>query len=265
MACWSGPGWENHGRANRAPPHSARNAEKAGADKKTARRTLLRGSRRCWPPAAPNMVEIAPRLPSAHESPHAPDRKSSRRPADLLATSDLDERERRWGRYHQGRCRTTSPALRPLFRRCRAAAAIPGLWRCGRTFFDLRGAGAPMPEISLAGRRPAAKGPAIVGANLGQNFAAFVIGDPVRLPWLRWKTWSTTAVKFTEGGSVAAETSRPLRRRERQRSVFSFRGFPTAASVFSLAENQAPVPPVFRRPMSRSRSASAAPGLDCRR
>jgi two-component system, sensor histidine kinase len=147
--------------------------------------------------AAGNMVEIA-LAAFAHEV---------RTPltgilavSDLLATSDLDERERRWvdtikaGAEHLA-------ALATLF----VDAARSGNSGLGvrQDFFDLcalaRNAG-----DSLAGRA-AAKG-LQSSVEISQKLAAFVIGDPVRLR-AALENLVDNAVKFTESGSVALKVT----------------------------------------------------------
>jgi CheY-like chemotaxis protein/nitrogen-specific signal transduction histidine kinase len=150
--------------------------------------------------ATPNMVEIA-LAAFAHEV---------RTPltgilavSDLLATSDLDERERRWvdtikaGAEHLA-------GLATLF----VDAARTGNSGLGvrQDFFDLR-ALARNAGDSLAGRA-AAKG-LQSSVEISEKLAAFVIGDPVRLR-AALENLVDNAVKFTEGGSVALNVT-PLR------------------------------------------------------
>jgi CheY-like chemotaxis protein len=151
-------------------------------------------------PAAPNMVETA-LAAFAHEV---------RTPltgilavSDLLATSDLDERERRWvdtikaGAEHLA-------GLATLF----VDAARSGNSGLGvrQDFFDLR-ALARNAGDSLAGRA-AAKG-LQSSVEISEKLAAFVIGDPVRLR-AALENLVDNAVKFTESGRVALDVA-PLR------------------------------------------------------
>jgi CheY-like chemotaxis protein/nitrogen-specific signal transduction histidine kinase len=123
--------------------------------------------------------------------------------SDLLATSDLDERERRWvdtikaGAEHLA-------ALATLF----VDAARSGSSGLGvrQDFFDLR-ALARAAGDSLAGRA-AAKG-LQSSAEISEKLAAFVIGDPVRLR-AALENLVDNAVKFTETGSVALHVT-PVR------------------------------------------------------
>jgi CheY-like chemotaxis protein len=123
--------------------------------------------------------------------------------SDLLATSDLDERERRWvdtikaGAEHLA-------GLATLF----VDAARSGNSGLGvrQDFFDLR-ALARNAGDSLAGRA-AAKG-LQSSVEISEKLAAFVIGDPVRLR-AALENLVDNAVKFTESGSVGLNVT-PLR------------------------------------------------------
>src|SRR5882672_2684020 len=123
--------------------------------------------------------------------------------SDLLATSDLDERERRWvdtikaGAEHLA-------SLATLF----VDAARSGRSGLGvrQDFFDLR-ALARNAGDSLAGRA-AAKG-LQSSVQISEKLAAFVIGDPVRLR-AALENLVDNAVKFTESGSVALNVA-PVR------------------------------------------------------
>jgi CheY-like chemotaxis protein len=150
--------------------------------------------------ATPNMVETA-LAAFAHEV---------RTPltgilavSDLLATSDLDERERRWvdtikaGAEHLA-------GLATLF----VDAARSGNSGLGvrQDFFDLR-ALARNAGDSLAGRA-AAKG-LQSSVEISEKLTAFVIGDPVRLR-AALENLVDNAVKFTEAGRVALNVT-PVR------------------------------------------------------
>jgi CheY-like chemotaxis protein/nitrogen-specific signal transduction histidine kinase len=150
--------------------------------------------------ATPNMVETA-LAAFAHEV---------RTPltgilavSDLLATSDLDERERRWvdtikaGAEHLA-------GLATLF----VDAARSGNSGLGvrQDFFDLR-ALARNAGDSLAGRA-AAKG-LQSSVEISENLPAFVIGDPVRLR-AALENLVDNAVKFTESGRVSLNVT-PVR------------------------------------------------------
>ena len=123
--------------------------------------------------------------------------------SELLATSDLDERERRWvdtikaGAEHLA-------GLATLF----VDAARSGKSGLGvrQDFFDLR-ALARHAGDSLAGRA-AAKG-LQWSVEISEELPAFVIGDPVRLR-AALENLIDNAVKFTEQGSVMLKAA-PLR------------------------------------------------------
>jgi signal transduction histidine kinase/CheY-like chemotaxis protein len=123
--------------------------------------------------------------------------------SDLLATSDLGERERRWvdtikaGAEHLA-------GLATLF----VDAARSGRSGLGtrQDFFDLRALARHVGD-SLAGRA-AAKG-LQWNVDISDQLPAFVIGDPVRLR-AALENLIDNAVKFTERGSVALQVA-PLR------------------------------------------------------
>jgi CheY-like chemotaxis protein/nitrogen-specific signal transduction histidine kinase len=123
--------------------------------------------------------------------------------SDLLATSDLDERERRWvdtikaGAEHLA-------GLATLF----VDAARSGKSGLGtrQDFFDLRALARHVGD-SLAGRA-AAKG-LQWSVDISDHLPVFVIGDPVRLR-AALENLIDNAVKFTERGSVALQVA-PLR------------------------------------------------------
>jgi len=123
--------------------------------------------------------------------------------SDLLATSDLDERERRWvdtikaGAEHLA-------SLATLF----VDAARSGRSGLGvrQDFFDLR-ALARNAGDSLAGRATA-KG-LESSVEISEKLPAFVIGDPVRLR-AALENLIDNAVKFTEAGGVALRVA-PIR------------------------------------------------------
>lgn len=117
--------------------------------------------------------------------------------SDLLATSDLDERERRWvdtikaGAEHLARLAT-------LFVDAARGAVVSGV---RQDFFDLR-ALARSAGDSLAGRA-AAKG-LQSGVDISDKLPALVVGDPVRLR-AALENLIDNAVKFTDQGGVALE------------------------------------------------------------
>jgi CheY-like chemotaxis protein len=123
--------------------------------------------------------------------------------SDLLATSDLDERDRRWvdtikaGAEHLA-------SLATLF--VDAARSGGSALAVRQDFFDLR-ALARNAGDSLAGRA-AAKG-LQASVEISEKLPAFVIGDPVRLR-AALENLIDNAVKFTEQGSVTLKVT-PLR------------------------------------------------------
>ncbi|MEW6640823.1 MAG: ATP-binding protein [Pseudomonadota bacterium] len=127
--------------------------------------------------------------------------------SDLLATSDLDVRERRWAETIKASADHLS-ALATLF----VDAARSG--RAGlelrQDFFDL-GALARTAADSLAGRAAARGLHATV--RLPDKLPGFMIGDPVRLR-AALENLIDNAVKFTEQGSVELKLSVARSRRE---------------------------------------------------
>jgi CheY-like chemotaxis protein/nitrogen-specific signal transduction histidine kinase len=123
--------------------------------------------------------------------------------SDLLATSDLDERERRWvdtikaGAEHLA-------SLATLFVDA-AKSGSSGL-AVRQDFFDLR-ALARSAGDSLSGRA-AAKG-LQSSVEISEKLPAFVIGDPVRVR-AALENLIDNAVKFTEQGSVGLKVA-PVR------------------------------------------------------
>jgi CheY-like chemotaxis protein len=115
--------------------------------------------------------------------------------SDLLATSDLDEREKRWvdtikaGAEHLA-------SLATLFVDAARGGAAAGI---RQDLFDLR-ALARNAGDSLAGRA-AAKG-LHAEVDISEKLPALVIGDPVRLR-AALENLIDNAVKFTEAGGVA--------------------------------------------------------------
>jgi two-component system, sensor histidine kinase len=123
--------------------------------------------------------------------------------SDLLATSDLDERERRWvdtikaGAEHLA-------SLATLFVDA-ARSRGPGLG-VRQDFFDLRALARSVGD-SLAGRATAKGLQSQV--EISEKLPAFVIGDPVRLR-AALENLIDNAAKFTEVGGVALSV-KPMR------------------------------------------------------
>lgn len=163
-------------------------------------RTKAKARRRAAATAGPGMVQTA-LAAFAHEV---------RTPltgilaiSDLLATSDLDERERRWvdtikaGAEHLA-------SLATLFVDA-ARSRGPGLG-VRQDFFDLRALARSVGD-SLAGRATAKGLQSQV--DISDKLPAFVIGDPVRLR-AALENLIDNAAKFTEAGGVALSV-KPMR------------------------------------------------------
>ena len=118
--------------------------------------------------------------------------------SDLLATSDLDERERRWVDTIKAGAEHLASLATLFVDAARGGRAVAGM---RQDFFDLRalarGAG-----DSLAGRA-AAKG-LQSHVEISGKLPALVVGDPVRLR-AALENLIDNAVKFTEQGGVALE------------------------------------------------------------
>jgi two-component system, sensor histidine kinase len=119
--------------------------------------------------------------------------------SDLLATSDLDERERRWvdtikaGAEHLA-------SLATLFVDAAKTGTAGGV---RRDLFDLRALARNVGD-SLAGRA-AAKG-LQSAVDISEKLPALVVGDPVRLR-AALENLIDNAAKFTEQGGVALDVS----------------------------------------------------------
>jgi CheY-like chemotaxis protein len=174
-------------RSQRTTPPPKRRAKK-----RASRVAAGKSRKRAAVTAAPGMVEAA-LAAFAHEV---------RTPltgilaiSDLLATSDLDERERRWvdtikaGAEHLA-------SLATLFVDAASGKAAAGV---RRDFFDLRVLARNAGD-SLAGRA-AAKG-LQSQVDISDKLPALVVGDPVRLR-AALENLIDNAVKFTEAGGVA--------------------------------------------------------------
>jgi CheY-like chemotaxis protein len=174
-------------RSQRTTPPPKRRAKK-----RASRVAAGKSRRRAAATAAPGMVEAA-LAAFAHEV---------RTPltgilaiSDLLATSDLEERERRWvdtikaGAEHLA-------SLATLFVDAASGKAAAGV---RQDFFDLRVLARNAGD-SLAGRA-AAKG-LQSQVDISDKLPALVVGDPVRLR-AALENLIDNAVKFTEAGGVA--------------------------------------------------------------
>jgi CheY-like chemotaxis protein len=116
--------------------------------------------------------------------------------SDLLATSDLDERERRWVDTIKAGAEHLASLATLFVDAARGGDAGAGV---RQDFFDLR-ALARNAGDSLAGRA-AAKG-LRAEVDISAKLPAFVVGDPVRLR-AALENLIDNAVKFTEQGAVA--------------------------------------------------------------
>src|SRR6202163_1460627 len=123
--------------------------------------------------------------------------------SDLLATSDLGERERRWADTIKAGAEHLA-SLATLF----VDAARSGRSGFGvrQDFFDLRTLARNAGD-SLAGRATAKGLQSLV--EISEKLPAFVIGDPVRLR-AALENLIDNAIKFTEQGGVALVV-RPMR------------------------------------------------------
>src|SRR5246127_2627520 len=174
------------------PPRTKRPVKKRPKKRAAARR-----ARRRAVAAGPGMVEAA-LAAFAHEV---------RTPltgilaiSDLLATSDLDERERRWVDTIKAGAEHLASLATLFVDAAKGGSAAAGV---RQDFFDLR-ALARSAGDSLAGRA-AAKG-LQSSVDISQSLAAFVIGDPTGLR-AALENLIDNAVKFTETGSVALKVT----------------------------------------------------------
>ncbi|MCK7475545.1 MAG: ATP-binding protein, partial [Rhodopseudomonas palustris] len=120
--------------------------------------------------------------------------------SDLLATSDLDARERRWVDTIKAGAEHLAGLATLFVDAARSHAVGLGL---RQDFFDLRALAHHAGE-SLAGRA-AAKG-LQVAVNISDKLPAFVEGDAIRLR-AALENLIDNAVKFTEHGSVSLKVS----------------------------------------------------------
>ena len=224
-------GQGNHGGKIALTAHDTA-SQKAAAEKARSSAAAKTRGKRTAAAAGPGMVEAA-LAAFAHEV---------RTPltgilaiSDLLATSDLDERERRWvdtikaGAEHLA-------SLATLFVDA-ARSRGPGLG-VRQDFFDLRALARNVGD-SLAGRATA-KG-LQSSVEISEKLPAFVVGDPVRLR-AALENLIDNAVKFTEPGGVALRGHADARAEgQGQRRLCGFR----QRHRPHAQRDQAPVPSVL--------------------
>jgi CheY-like chemotaxis protein len=184
----------------RSPKKRAARLAAGKAPKRAAKNTAKNTAKHSANTAAPGMIEAA-LAAFAHEV---------RTPltgilaiSDLLATSELGERERRWVDTIKAGAEHLASLATLFVDAARGGNAAAGV---RQDFFDLR-ALARNAGDSLAGRA-AAKG-LQSEVDISERLPAHVVGDPVRLR-AALENLIDNAVKFTEQGGVALE-ARPLR------------------------------------------------------
>ena len=178
--------------------------------------------------------------------------------SNLLATSDLDERERRWADTIKAGAEHLSSLATLFVDAARSRGAHAGV---RQDLFDLR-ALARSAGDSLAGRA-AAKG-LQWSVEISDKLPAFVVGDPVRLR-AALENLIDNAAKFTEQGEITltAVAAAGCRAKGRARSASPSRSR-TAASV-SRSTRSSGCSGRSRRPMSALLRGLAAPGSGWRR
>src|ERR1700746_2798736 len=193
------------------PRRTKRGSKRAQPKKRAAKAAAGRVRKPAAEIAAPGVVETA-LATFAHEV---------RTPltgilaiSDLLATSDLGERERRWADTIKAGAEHLA-ALATVF----VDAAKPDKTKAAlrKDLFDVR-ALARAAGDSLAGRATA-KGLACQ-VDISDNIPSLVLGDPIRLR-AALENLIDNAVKFTEQGSVALEVSEGRRAKDRAGVVFA--------------------------------------------
>src|SRR5215212_3530955 len=179
---------------------TTRPLRKRSSKKRAPRAAAGKARKRAATTAAPGMVEAA-LAAFAHEV---------RTPltgilaiSDLLATSDLDERERRWVDTIKAGAEHLASLATLFVDAARSRGAGLGV---GQDFFDLQALARNVGD-SLAGRATAKGLQSQV--TISENLPAFVIGDPVRLR-AALENLIDNATKFTEAGGVGF-TVTPMR------------------------------------------------------
>jgi signal transduction histidine kinase/ActR/RegA family two-component response regulator len=184
-------------RLQRTAPPPKRRSPKKRALKAAKARVRAKAVNRGAATAAPGIVEAA-LAAFAHEV---------RTPltgilaiSDLLATSDLDERERRWVDTIKAGAEHLASLATLFVDAAKSAATGAGI---RKDLFDLRTLARNAGD-SLAGRA-AAKG-LRSAVDISEKLPALVVGDPVRLR-AALENLIDNAVKFTEQGGVAIAVS----------------------------------------------------------
>ena len=185
--------------ASKSRPRGSERRLKKRRSKKRKAGIASGRSRKASKPAAPGIVETA-LATFAHEV---------RTPltgilaiSDLLATSDLDERERRWVDTIKAGAQHLASLATLFVDAARGGASGFGI---RQDFFDLRTLAQSVGD-SMAGRATAKGLQSRV--EISHKLPAFVIGDPVRLR-AALENLIDNATKFTEHGGVAL-TVRPI-------------------------------------------------------
>jgi two-component system, sensor histidine kinase len=181
-------------KKKKRPPNKRASGAAAGkARKRSVKRAAKTVAKSAAKTAAPGMVEAA-LAAFAHEV---------RTPltgilaiSDLLATSDLDERERRWVDTIKAGAEHLSSLATLFVDAAKSNNAAAGV---RQDLFDLRTLARHAGD-SLAGRA-AAKG-LKSQVDISETLPALVVGDPVRLR-AALENLIDNAVKFTEAGGVA--------------------------------------------------------------
>src|SRR5439155_1688947 len=188
--------------AKRRSPGTTRTVKKRRAKKRVSSAAAKKRATRTSAVAVSGMVESA-LAAFAHEV---------RTPltgilaiSNLLATSDLDERERRWVDTIKAGAEHLASLATLFVDAARSRGAAAGM---RQDLFDLRVLARAAGD-SLAGRA-AAKG-LQSQVDISEKLPAFVVGDPVRLR-AALENLIDNAVKFTEQGAVTSASPMPALR-----------------------------------------------------